>query len=186
MKDKLSASFWKKSLGAAALAACGYAGVAFLNNDDILPVPVDYTHKVQNTPLTIEQFKAHVDEYSRNNMMVVVLRRNSCDICPGVGMALAEARYYLQSKIQRGFAVYELNAEQNPEVAALLRQRDPQAPARLHVFYNGEKIYESVGITDNPRHLMETLEMVQALADGEVSAYDKYQPAQIFPVPNHP
>ncbi len=189
MSSKLSQAFKVASLGAISLAAYGYAGFSLLTSGGAVParvVPVAYAHVMKTQKLSVEQFKTQVDEYSRDNMMVVLLRRDSCAVCPGVQSGLAEARSYLQKKIQRGFAVYELNAEQNPEVAALLRQRDPQADARLHVFYNGEKIFESAGISDNPRHLAESLEMVQALADGQVSAYDKYQPAQVFPAPANP
>lgn len=181
MFSRLSHSFKLAALGAVSLAAYGYAGLSLLTSAGDARVPVALAHVAEKQPLSVARFKAQVDEYSRDNMMVVVLRRDACGVCAGVSAGLAEARWYLQKKIQRGFAVYELNAEQNPEVAALLRQRDPQAEARLHVFYNGEKIFESFGISDNPRHLAESLEMVQALADGAVSAYDKYQPAQIFP-----
>lgn len=144
----------------------------------------DVSSVTQKKPLSVATFKAHVDQYSHNNMMVVLLRRNDCAICPAVRDGLDEARTRLQRKIERGFAVYELNADQNPEVAALLRQRDPAVPARLHVFYNGEKIYESHGISENARDLSEVLEMVQALADGEVSVYDKYQPSRLFDAPD--
>ena len=183
MPSKLSQTFKVASLGAISLAAYGYAGFSLLAPGGLPPVPVAYAQVTQKQKLSIEQFKAQVDEYSRDNMMVVLLRRDYCDVCPGVQGALMDARSYLQKKTQRGFAVYELNAEQNPDVAALLRQRDPQAPARLHVFYNGEKIFESAGVSDNPRHIAESLEMVQALAEGRVSAYDKYQPGNIFAVP---
>lgn len=182
MPFELSHTFKIASLGAISLAVFSYAGMSLLAPADGSGLSVAYAHVAQKDALSVEQFKAQVDQYSRDNMMVVVLRRDACDVCADVNAGLMEARSSLQKKPQRGFAVYELNAAQNPEVAALLRQRDPQAPARLHVFYNGEKIFESVGITDNPRHLAEALEMVQALADGQVSAYDKYQPANIFEV----
>ncbi len=185
MPSKLSQAYKLASLGVISLVAYSYAGFSLLApGGAVLPrVPVAYAHVNEKQSLSIEQFKAQVDQYSRDNMMVVLLRRDACAVCPGVQTALVDARAYLQKKVQRGFAVYELNAEQNPDVAALLRQRDPQADARLHVFYNGEKIFESAGISDNPRHLAEALEMVQALAEGQVSAYDKYQPAQVFPAP---
>ena len=146
---------------------------------------LDFLHEQQPDLLFLQEIKAQVDQYSREDMLVVVLRRNVCDICPRVSDALEEARYRLIRKTERGFSVLELNAEQNPEIAALMRQRDPKAPARLHAFYKGEKIYESQGISDDPRALFETLEMVQALSWGEVSIYDKYQPSRIFGGP-HP
>lgn len=183
MLSNLSHSFKIASAGVLSLAAVGYAVFSLSPSADGTNFPVDYAHVAPKEPLSVEQFKAQVDRYSRNNMMVVLLRRNACGLCADVNAGLMEARSYLQKKTQRGFAVYELNAEQNPEVAVLLRQRDPQAEARIHVFYNGEKIFESAGISDNPRHIAESLEMVQALADGEVSAYDKYQPGNIFVVP---
>lgn len=142
-----------------------------------------FAHVAEKKPMTVASFRADVEQYSKNNMMVVLLRRNACDICDDVESASYGARSWLQKKTGHGFTFYALNAEQNPELAALLRQRDPQAGGRLHVFYNGEKIYESRGLTDNPQHMGEVLEMVQALADGEVSIYDKYEPANIFDTP---
>lgn len=172
-------------LGLVSVFAYAHAGMTLLFPHGMprLPAPVAHSTVAENRPLSVQAFRADVDKYSKNNLMVVVLRRNGCDICPDVMSALDGARLRLIRKTGGGFAVYELNAEQNPEVAALLRQRNPQADARLHVLYNGEKIYESLGITDNAQHLAESLEMVQALAYGEVSSYDKYQPANIFDAP---
>lgn len=132
-------------------------------------------------PLAVSTFRHDVEHLSKNNMMVVVLRRNNCPSCGDLSSAFYEARYWLEKKVGAGFATYEVNAEQNPDIAALLRQRDPMAEARLHVFYNGEKIYESKGLTTNPRHLGESLEMVHALAIGEVSAYDKHETPVVWP-----
>lgn len=164
------------------MAAYGSAAVNLMFPQGLpkAPVPASYTTIGIKTPLTVAAFKAAADDLSKNNMMVVLLRRNDCPDCGSISAALQEARYKLIKKQERGFAVYELNADQNPAVAALLRQRNPDAPARLHVLYNNEKIYESPGISDDPVHITDTLEMVQALALGQVSAYDKYQPAQIF------
>lgn len=187
MHIHLSDKFKLAALSAVSLVAYGYtaANILSFGGNPSLAMPVALAHIEVKTPLAVEAFKAEVDRYSKNNMMVVVLRRNECAVCPEIPGALEEARERLIRKIDRGFTVYELNAEQNPEIAKLFRQREPLAPARLHVFYNSEKIYESHGISTNPRDYFESLEMVQALADGEVSIYNKYQPSHIFtsPVP---
>ena len=146
-----------------------------------MAVSAAFAHVAEKKPLTVAAFRADVEQYSKNNMMVVLLRRNACDMCNNIEAVSYDARRWLQKKTGHGFAYYEVNAEQNPEVAALLRQRDPQAGGRLHVFYNSEKIYESQGLTDNPQHMGEALEMVQALADGEVSIYDKHELPVIWP-----
>ncbi len=178
-KSKLGA------LGAVSIAAYGYAVMSVLSSGAAVQAgsPAAYTHVAVKKPLTVAAFRAHVDQSSRDDLLVVVLRRNACDICPGLSAGLEEAGYRLMKKAGRGFSVLELNAEQNPEIASLIRQRDSSADARLHAFYNGEKIFESQGISADPRQLTDALEMVQALAQGRVSIYDKYQPAATFEAP---
>lgn len=148
--------------------------------------PASRTNMALKEPLTVAAFRRDVDHLSKDNMMVVVLRRDQCPSCGSLSSAFYDARDWLEKKVGAGFATYEVNAEQNPDIAALLRQRDPMAEARLHVFYNGEKIYESKGLTTNPRHLGEALEMVHALAIGEVSIYDKHEPPVVWPVETAP
>ena len=188
MLFNLTQSFKLAVLGVVSAAAYGSAAMDLIFPHGVpqAPIPNSYNTINVKVPLSVAAFKAAADDLSKNNMMVILLRRNGCPDCANISAALQEARYNLIKKHDRGFAVYELNAEQNPAVAALLRQRDPSAPARLHVLYNSEKIYESQGMSDNPVHLSDALEMVQALADGAVSIYDKYQPSQIFPPVSHP
>ncbi len=187
MFSDFSRRFQVMAVGAVSAASMVWGGYTLWGRaaaaDDAALLPVSLASVTQKQPLSVAVFKSHVERYSKDNLMVVLLRRQACAICPGVRAGLEEARAQMQKKYGRGFAVYELDAEQNPEVAALLRQRDPAAAARLHVFYNGEKIYESVGVSEEARHIVAALEMVQALADGEVSAYDKYAPADIFAAP---
>ncbi|HEY0901048.1 MAG TPA: hypothetical protein VGD95_02885 [Micavibrio sp.] len=180
---QLSGLFKRVAIGAAVLTL-GAAGYALFDNDQAQGADAgqvaSWATLTHTKALSVAQFKSHVDQYSRGNMMVVLWRRQDCARCPAVRSALEEARYQFHDKYGRGFTVYELNADHNPAVAGLLRPRAPAADARLHVFYNGEKIFESAGISDNPQHIVETLTMVQALADGGVSAYDKYHRVDIF------
>lgn len=162
------------------------SNILFQGNAPRFSGPASRTDMALKEPLTVTSFRRDVEHLSKNNMMVVVLRRHQCPSCHSLSSAFYDARYWLEKKVGAGFATYEVNAEQNPDIAALLRQRDPMAEARLHVFYNGEKIYESKGLTTNPRHLGETLEMVHALAIGEVSIYDKHEPPVVWPAETMP
>lgn len=172
------------ALGLVSVIAWGSAisNALFSDSEPRFSGSASRTDMALKEPLTVPTFRRDVEHLSKNNMMVVVLRRNNCPSCDDLSSAFYDARYWLEKKVGAGFATYEVNAEQNPDIAALLRQRDPMAEARLHVFYNGEKIYESKGLTTNPRHLGETLEMVHALAIGEVSIYDKHEPPVVWPV----
>lgn len=181
----LSEKFIVRALGAVSLVSYGYVGMNLLSFGAVPSgaAPAAYTQTSIKDKLNVATFRTQVEQGSRDDVLVVVLHRNNCAVCPDVMYGLDQARERLIKKTGRGFSVLALNAEQNPDIARVLRQREPDAPVRLHGFYKGEKIYESLGVTDQPRELTEILEMVQALALGQVSAYDKYQPARVFEAP---
>lgn len=185
MANFLSDKFIVRALGAVSLVAYGHVVANLLPSAPVVagPSPIVYTQAAITEKLSVASFRAQVNRASQDDILVVVLRRNNCTVCPDVMQGLDEARHMLEKKTGRGFSVIEVNAEQNPEIARILRQRTPESPVLLHGFYKGEKIYESLGVSDQGRQLSEMLEMVQALADGAVSAYDKYEPSRVFETP---
>lgn len=188
MLEHLPDSFKIAALGVVSVLSYGSAALSALYPQGIPEyeeAPAVMT-KIVHQPLNADTFRQNIDTYSKNNLLVVVLRRQECPSCAGVMNALEEARYGLMKKVHVGFAIYELNAEQNPEAAALLQQSDPAAQARLHVFYNGEKIHESKGISTDPYMVLDYMEMAHALAIGEVSILDRYEPPATAPVVPHP
>lgn len=186
MPFKLPQSFKLAALGVVSAVAYGSAGIDLLYPQGLsLPeAPNELATLAVKQPLSAEEFRQKISTYSKDNMMVVLLRRDACPSCEEVTWALMESRSLLMKKTGAGFTIYELNATQNPEAAALLQQRDPMAEARLHVFYNGEKIHESTGISTEVSHIADYIEMAHALAVGQVSVLDKYvapvKTAQIF------
>lgn len=126
----------------------------------------------EGKPVKLTEFKAKVERRAEDVLTIVMLHRNGCAECPAVMAAFNSIKY----RIPYPFEVQDINADISPEIAAALNQRDPQAPAILHVFYKGEKIHESVGVSIRPADLQSYIEMVDALARNEVSALDRYQP----------
>lgn len=176
MFDRIPVSFKVAALGLASVLAYGSAALSAFYPDGFENAAAPpLATKTVKAPLTPAQFRQDIDTYSKDNMMVVLLRRNECARCEDVKSAMEESRYHLYKKVHAGFAIYELNAAQNPEAAALLQQRDPEAEAILHIFYNAEKIHESKGISADPRMMLDYLEMAHALAIGEVSILNKYE-----------
>lgn len=170
--EKLAVAF----LAATSLAAYGFFGTRLLGlghsertagHESQSPASVAI-----RAPMTADAFKKQMAAYSKNNMIVVMLQRTHCVVCPDVASALEDVRY----KVKFPFTVYQIDAEQNPEIAAYLHPRKPDEPVLLHLFYNGKKIHESQGISTNPAHLQDYLYMAQEMADGHVSALDPYTP----------
>lgn len=122
-------------------------------------------------PVKLTEFKAKVERRAEDILTIVMLHRNECAECPAVMDAFNAIKY----RIPYPFEVQEINAERSPDIAAALNQRDPQAPAILHVFYKGEKIHESVGVSTRAADLRDYIEMADALARNEVSSLDRYQ-----------
>lgn len=170
--EKLAVAF----LAATSLAAYGFAGYRFFGLDDVTRTagyesqsPASITVR---TPMSADSFQKQMTQYSKNNMVVVMLHRTRCNICPDVATALEDVRY----KVKSPFTVYQIDAELNPDIAASLHQRKPGEPVLLHLFYNGKKIHESQGISTIPAHLQDYLYMAQEMAEGHVSALDPYSP----------
>ena len=170
--EKLIVAF----LAATSLAAYGYSGLNLLGLNKITRTAGYKSQSpasvIIRTPMTAAAFNKQMAEYSKNNMIVVMLRRTHCGVCPDVASVLEDVRY----KVKFPFTVYQIDAEQNPEIAASLHQRRPNEPVLLHLFYNGKKIHESQGVSTNPAHLQDYLYMAQEMAEGHVSALDPYTP----------
>jgi hypothetical protein len=107
---------------------------------------------------------------SQEGLSVVMVASQGCLECISVSEALREARY---DRRKIPFSFYIIDPKQNPEIAARVGYQDEERP-RLHVYYGGEKIHLSAGVTDRADHIVDYLEGAYRLAIGEASHLDRY------------
>jgi hypothetical protein len=120
-----------------------------------------------------DQLMARILEKSQGGLVVVLVAPPGCGICAEMNGALAEARYRLRDVPLSSFII---DPATQPEVAAQVGHR-PGHGARLYSFYQGEKIHESLGVSERVSDLTAYLDGVFNLAIGAVSHLDRFQPA---------
>lgn len=125
-------------------------------------------------PINAGQFAQQIENLSRDHMVIVMPHRSACPSCAGVHDALEYIRY---KTFDMPFTLYRVDIDRNPEIESWLGPRPLEGEARFHVFYNGKKIHESLGVSTDPLLVFSYLDGVRGLITGEVSHLNPYQPA---------
>lgn len=124
-------------------------------------------------PVNAGQFAQQVENLSRDHMVIVMPHRSACPSCAGVHDAVEHVRY---KSFDTPFTFYPVDIDRNPDIATWLGPRPLEGEARFHVFYNGRKIHESMGVSTDPLHIFSYLDGVRSLITGQVSHLSPYRP----------